>query len=95
MSLLLLAGLFAVMYFMMIRPQQRRRREAERMQSSLSVGNKVVTVGGMHGVVAAMDDDTVSIEIAPGTVVAFARPAIAQAIPAADETADQAAGSEQ
>src|SRR3712207_9064742 len=64
--LLLIILLFGVMYFMMIRPQQKRRREAERMQSALSPGDQIVTIGGLHGTVVAVDDDTVTLEIAPG-----------------------------
>ncbi|GGK25529.1 hypothetical protein GCM10010124_17580 [Pilimelia terevasa] len=92
LPLLLLVLLFAAMYFMMIRPQQRRRREAERMQSELAAGDRVVTIGGMHATVAAIEGDTVDIEIAPGVRVTFARPAIAQVLPkVTDETASAAA----
>jgi preprotein translocase subunit YajC len=72
--------LFGVMYFMMIRPQQRRRREAEQMQAALGPGDDVVTVGGMHGTVATVDDDVVTLEVAPGVHVRFARPAIARVV---------------
>jgi preprotein translocase subunit YajC len=72
--------LFGVMYFMMIRPQQRRRREAEQMQSALGPGDEVVTIGGMHGEVTAVDDDVVTLEIAPDVHVRFARPAIARIV---------------
>lgn len=82
--------LFGVMYFMMIRPQQRRRREAEQMQSALGPGDEVVTVGGMHGVVTAVDDEVVTLEVAPDVHVRYARPAIARvAHPAAKDTADE------
>jgi preprotein translocase subunit YajC len=72
--------LFGVMYFMMIRPQQRRRREAEQLQSSLGPGDEVVTIGGMHGTVTAVDNDVVTLEIAPAVEVRYARPAIAKVI---------------
>jgi preprotein translocase subunit YajC len=72
--------LFAVMYFMMIRPQQRRRREAEQMQRSLGPGDDVVTIGGLHGTVVAVDDDVVTLEVAPDVHVRFARPAIARIV---------------
>jgi preprotein translocase subunit YajC len=75
--------LFGVMYFMMIRPQQKRRREAEQMQRSLKVGDQVITIGGLHGAVAAVEDDVVSIEIAPGVHARYSRPAIARVLPAA------------
>ncbi len=78
--LLLIVLLFGVMYFLMIRPQQKRRREAQRMQSALGPGDQIVTIGGLHGTVVAIDDDVVTLEIAPGVDVKFARPAIARVL---------------
>lgn len=78
--ILMMAGLMGLMYFMMIRPQQKRRREAERMQSEIAVGDEVVTIGGLHGVVAGHDDDTVTIEAHPEVFLRFARPAIARVV---------------
>jgi preprotein translocase subunit YajC len=78
--LLLIVLLFAVMYFMMIRPQQKRRREAQAMQSTLGPGDQIVTIGGLHAGVVSVDDDVVTVEIAPGVNVRFARPAIARVV---------------
>jgi len=78
--LLLIVLLFGVMYFMMIRPQQKRRREAQAMQSSLGPGDEIVTIGGLHATVVAVEDDVVTVEIAPDVQVRFARPAIARVI---------------
>ena len=78
--LLLIVLLFGVMYFMMIRPQQKRRREAAAMQSSLGAGDEVVTIGGLHATVVSIDDDVVTVEIAPGVNARFARPAIARVV---------------
>lgn len=82
--ILMIALLFGVMYFMMIRPQQKRRREAAQMQSALGPGDEVVTIGGLYGTVAGMDDDTVLIEVAPGVQTRYARPAIARVISPAE-----------
>ena len=86
--------LFGVMYFMMIRPQQKRRRQAEQMQSSIGPGDEVVTIGGLYGTVTSVDDDTVMLEVAPGVHTRYARPAIARVVtsaanaePVADEPA--------
>jgi len=78
--LLLIVLLFGVMYFMMIRPQQKRRREAQQMQSSLGAGDQIVTIGGLHATVLAVEDDVVTVEIAPGVPARFARPAIAKIV---------------
>ncbi|OJF13535.1 preprotein translocase subunit YajC [Couchioplanes caeruleus] len=80
MPLLLIALLFGVMYFMMIRPQQKRRREAQAMQSALGPGDEIVTIGGLHATVVAVDDDVVTVEIAPGVNARYARPAIARVV---------------
>jgi preprotein translocase subunit YajC len=78
--LLLIVLLFGVMYFLMIRPQQKRRREAQAMQSQLGAGDQIVTIGGLHATVVSVDDDVVTVEIAPGVDVRFARPAIAKVL---------------
>ncbi|MGC4893559.1 preprotein translocase subunit YajC [Micromonospora sp. DT31] len=80
MPLLMIALLFVVMYFMMIRPQQKRRREAEQMQSGLAPGDEVVTIGGLHGTVTAVEDETVLLEVAPGVQTRYARPAVARVV---------------
>ena len=85
--LLLIVLLFGVMYFLMIRPQQKRRREAMQMQNSLGPGNRIVTIGGLHGTVVAVDDDVVVLDIADGVHVRFARPAIARVLTDTDTVA--------
>lgn len=78
MPLLMVALLFVAMYFMMIRPQQKRRRELEQMHASLGPGDEVVTIGGLYGTVAAVEDETVTLEVAPGVRVRYAKAAIAR-----------------
>jgi preprotein translocase subunit YajC len=68
------------MYFVMIRPQQKRRREALEMQNSLGPGDEIVTIGGLHGTVVLAETDVVTLEIAPDVQVRFARPAIARVL---------------
>jgi preprotein translocase subunit YajC len=84
MPILMIVLLFGVMYFMMIRPQQKRRREAERMQSTIGAGAEVVTIGGLYGTVTSVDDETVMLEVAPGVQTRYARPAIARVVKAAE-----------
>jgi len=80
MPLLLIVLLFGVMYFMMIRPQQKRRREAQAMQSALGPGDDIVTIGGLHATVVSVDDDVVTLELSPGVTARYARPAIARVL---------------
>ena len=80
------------MYFLMIRPQQRRAREMQRMQSDLAPGAEVMTGSGMYGTVTEIDeeDGTVVLEISSEVHVRFARAAIARVLtqaPAVDEPA--------
>jgi preprotein translocase subunit YajC len=75
-----LALLFAAMYFLMIRPQQKRRRQIQEMQSSIGIGDEVVTVGGLYGTVREIDDERVTLEVAPGVTNRFARAAIGQVV---------------
>ncbi|MBL8754476.1 MAG: preprotein translocase subunit YajC [Planctomycetes bacterium] len=75
---LIYMGVFlALMYFMVMRPEQKRRKEQQSMLSAIKKGDKVVTLGGMHGVVAALTDKTVTLRI--DTVqMTFDRTAIAR-----------------
>ncbi|RUL91278.1 preprotein translocase subunit YajC [Verrucosispora sp. FIM060022] len=89
--ILMIALLFGVMYFMMIRPQQKRRREAEAMQSGLSIGDEVVTIGGLYGTVSGVEDDSVLLEVAPGVQTRYARPAIARVVTKAERPTEPVA----
>jgi preprotein translocase subunit YajC len=85
-SILLLVLLFGVVYFLLIRPQSKRRREQVQMQSSIGVGDRIATIGGLHATVIAIEGDVATLEIAPGIQVEFARQAIARRLPV-DEAA--------
>jgi preprotein translocase subunit YajC len=92
--LLMMVLIFGAMYFLMIRPQQRRRREVESMQASIGIGDEVVTVGGLYGTVADIDDETVTLEVAPGIENRYARAAIGRVISSAERAADEEAEDE-
>jgi preprotein translocase subunit YajC len=85
-QLLPLIVLAVAFYFMIIRPQQKRQKEHKQLMGALAVGDRVVTIGGVYGTVASLDDDRVGIEVAPGMVIEFARSAVARKL--ADESAD-------
>jgi preprotein translocase subunit YajC len=59
-----MAVIFLIFYVLLIRPQQRRQREHEGMLKSLEKGDRVVTAGGLHGVVTGIADDVLTLEIA-------------------------------
>ncbi len=70
MSLLPLVLIFAIMYFLMIRPQQKKMKEHQAMVAAVRRGDKVVTAGGIVGkVTKVLDDNEIEVEIATDTVV--------------------------
>lgn len=73
-------------YFLVIRPQRKRAEAQRALLASIGAGDRVVTIGGFHGTVQSVDEDTLRLELAPGTVVTIARPAIARKVtdPVAD-----------
>ncbi len=75
--LLVAAGLF---YFFMIRPQQKRTADAKNFRQSLAKGSRIVTIGGLHGLVVELTDDTVVVEVDRGTKLRFDRSAIAREV---------------
>ena len=80
MSILPFIIMFAVMWFILIRPAQKRAKATANMQNSLQRGDKVVTVGGLHGEVDAIEDTVVHIRIDASTVLTFERQAIGRVI---------------
>ena len=64
-----LVFMFAIFYFLLIRPQQKKAKEHRALLEALKKGDLVVTAGGMHGKVTSLDDQVVTLEIAPGVNV--------------------------
>jgi preprotein translocase subunit YajC len=71
--------MFAIFYFLLIRPQQKKAREHKEMISSLKKGDRVVSSGGLHGVITGITDDIVTMEIAPKVRVKVSRSSVAGA----------------
>lgn len=69
--IIMLLAMFAIMYFFMIRPQQKKQKEIRKFQNALQEGTRVVTAGGLHATVKRVDleKNTVDVEIARGVVV--------------------------
>lgn len=80
-SLLIYFALLALaFYFLIIRPQQTRTRQQRELMAALKVGDRVITVSGIFGTVESMDADSVTLRIAEGVDVEFARGAISQIV---------------
>ncbi|TCP65662.1 preprotein translocase subunit YajC [Baia soyae] len=68
--------LIAIFYFLLIRPQNKSRKQRNAMISSLKKGDKVVTIGGLHGTIVDLNDQTITIKVNDNTRLVFERAAI-------------------
>ncbi|OIK17000.1 preprotein translocase subunit YajC [Bacillus sp. MUM 116] len=75
-TLLPLILMFVLFYFLLIRPQQKRQKNTQNMQSSLKKGDKVVTIGGLHGFIDSIDDNKAVIKCGDGSRLTYDRSAI-------------------
>lgn len=75
-SFIFFAGIIAVFYFFMIRPQQKKAKEQKKFTEEIKKGDQVVTLGGIHGRVAEIEQDTVVLEVEKGGRIKFSRSAI-------------------
>jgi preprotein translocase subunit YajC len=87
-SLLPILLIGVVFYFLLIRPQQRRAKAQRELTQTTAIGDEVVTIGGLFGVVREVDDDSVLLEVAPGTELRFLRSAIARKLTDDNEVED-------
>jgi len=78
--LIFIVILFAVMYFVAIRPQKRKQQAMQDMLSHVKPGDEIVTVGGIYGDVVEVEDDKITLEIAEDVHIEVARRAVAQII---------------
>ncbi|MEJ2480435.1 MAG: preprotein translocase subunit YajC [Acidihalobacter sp.] len=72
---------FALMYFMIIRPQSKRAKEHRKLLESLSKGDEVVTTGGMVGKISAVGENFLEVEVSEGTVVKVQKQAVSAVLP--------------
>lgn len=74
------AMILLVFYFLLVRPQQERAREIEKMLAGLRVNDPIVTNGGLHGRIVKLEDKVVTVEVAPKVQVRVDRTAVGQVI---------------
>lgn len=72
-SIILFGLIFVIFYFMIIRPQQKRQKDRQKMIEALKKGDKIVTTGGIHGTIAGIDDKTLLIQIADNVKIKVER----------------------
>lgn len=75
-SILMFVALFAIMYFFMIRPQQKKQKEIRNFRNSLAVGQEVITIGGLHGTIKRIEGEIVVLQVATGVELKFDKAAI-------------------
>jgi preprotein translocase subunit YajC len=91
-NLLFFGALFAIMYFVLIRPQQKQMKEQQAMLSSLKKGDDVVTQGGLLGKIFAVQDKVVTLEVSSGVKLRVLKSSIQAKVTVADEPAKAADG---
>ena len=72
---------FVIMYFMIIRPQQKRQKDHQKLISSLSKGDEVVTSGGMMGKILKIGDNSIQVEISEGVAIKLQKNSISSVLP--------------
>ena len=76
-TLVMFGAVILIMYFLMIRPQQKRQKEHQKMLDSIKKGDKVITTAGMHGTVVDIDGNSFVIQVADNVKITFDKQAIA------------------
>lgn len=79
-SVLPIILMFAIFYFLLIRPQQKKQKQVQQMQASLEKNDRVVTIGGLHGSIDALDENTVVIKCGDGSRLTYDRNAVRDVI---------------
>ncbi len=74
--IIMMVAIFAIMYFFMIRPQQKRQKEIMNFRNNLTVGQEVVTAGGIYGKIKEVDANTITLEIAANVKIKIDRNSI-------------------
>ena len=86
-STIIMFGLIIlIFYFMILRPQQKRAKERDKMLGDVQKGDKIITAGGVHGTVVGMEDKTILIQIADNVKVKYEKSAIATVIRSSGES---------
>jgi len=93
-ALLPILLLIVLMYFMLIRPQQKPMRAQQSMLSAVEEGDEILTTAGVYGFITAMDGDMLWVEIAEGVEVRVAKGAVARRVTAREDLSDAPASAE-
>ena len=90
MMIVVYALLFGALYFFMIRPQKKKQKEEKKMRENLQIGDEIVTIGGIHGRIISLKEDTMVIEsLSDRSKLTFARWALQSNLTVHDDTPEK------
>lgn len=75
--------MFVLFYFLLIRPQQKRQKAVQQMQSDLKKGDKIVTIGGLHGIIDSVDEGNIVIKCGDGSRLTYDKNAVREVVESA------------
>jgi preprotein translocase subunit YajC len=81
-TLIPLLLMFVLFYFLLIRPQQKRQKAVQQMQNELQKGDKIITIGGLHGFIDAIEEGTIVVKCGDGSRLTYDRNAVREVIKA-------------
>ena len=87
--------IIAIFYFLIIRPQNKKRKETEKMLSALKKGDKIVTIGGLYGTIQSVKESTVIVKVDDNVKLEFSRSSISSVITASKEEKNEEQSEEQ
>ena len=79
-TIIMFGAIFLIFYFMIIRPQQKKSKDRAKLLSNLEKGDKVVTSGGIHGIISGLDDKTCLLQVSDNLKIKVERSAIGTVI---------------
>ncbi len=79
-TIIMFGAIFLIFYFMIIRPQQKRAKERDKMLANIQKGDKIVTSGGVHGTIAGIDEKTVLLDVGDKVKLKVERSAVSSVI---------------
>ena len=80
MTFMPLIAIVAIFYFLIIRPQSKKQKDTQKMLSALKKGDKIVTIGGIHGTIQTVRDNTLIVRVDENTKLEFSRSAISSVV---------------
>jgi len=89
LGIVYIVGLFALLWFLMIRPQQQRQKKHAEMVRNLKVNEQVVTIGGIYGTIVKIKEDALVLKVSENTRIKILKNAVSQVVPKEDGEYDK------